>query len=103
MIRAEEGFIVFLAHMRCGSLAVREGQHVHTGQFIGQVGNSGNSTAPHLHINLFDQIEDPYRSRVLPFDFSQYEKLDANGDWEKCSLSVPGKGSFVRFDPETLN
>jgi len=103
MIRANEGFIVFMAHMRCGSLAVREGERVQTGQFIGKVGNSGNSTAPHLHINLFDQVEDPYRSKVLPFVFSQYEKLDAKGHWQICKLSVPAKGTRVKFEPVILN
>lgn len=103
MIRAKEGFIVFLAHMKCGSLAVSEGERVQTGQFIGKVGNSGNSTAPHLHINLFDQIVDPYRSRVLPFVFSQYEKLDAKGEWQGCNLSVPDKGAYIRFGQVQLN
>lgn len=37
--------------MRQGSVAVREGDAVTTGQLIGAVGNSGNTTEPHLHIH----------------------------------------------------
>jgi hypothetical protein len=103
MIKTDEGFIVFLAHVRNHSLTVMEGQRIKTGQLIGKVGNSGNSTAPHLHINLFDQITDPYRSKVLPFVFSHYERLCTNGAWKNCRLSVPEKGAYVRFGQVQLN
>ncbi|WLR52095.1 M23 family metallopeptidase [Bacillus tianshenii] len=41
---------VLIAHMIQGSVGVKEGQQVHTGQQIGKVGNSGNTSEPHLHI-----------------------------------------------------
>jgi hypothetical protein len=40
-----------MAHLRSGSVAVREGQQVSAGQHLGQVGNSGHTTEPHLHIH----------------------------------------------------
>ena len=42
---------LLLAHMRRGSVEVREGQLVRVGERLGEVGNSGNSDAPHLHIH----------------------------------------------------
>lgn len=42
---------VLLAHLRPGSVQVARGGLVRRGQVIGQVGNSGNSTEPHLHIH----------------------------------------------------
>jgi hypothetical protein len=42
---------VLLAHLRPGSVQVARGDLVRRGQVIGQVGNSGNSTEPHLHIH----------------------------------------------------
>ncbi|MHB8434855.1 MAG: M23 family metallopeptidase [Acidimicrobiales bacterium] len=42
---------VLLAHLRQGSVAVRPGDKVRAGDEIGRVGNSGNSTEPHLHIH----------------------------------------------------
>jgi murein DD-endopeptidase MepM/ murein hydrolase activator NlpD len=42
---------IVLAHMRQGSIAVAPGQTVTTGTLLGEVGNSGASTEPHLHIH----------------------------------------------------
>ncbi|GAA5006831.1 M23 family metallopeptidase [Kitasatospora paranensis] len=42
---------VVLAHLQPGSVAVAVGDRVRTGQFLGRVGNSGNSTEPHLHLH----------------------------------------------------
>ncbi|MFJ9867460.1 M23 family metallopeptidase [Streptomyces sp. NPDC101165] len=43
--------IVKLAHLRPGSVAVRPGDTVEPGDLLGEVGNSGNSTEPHLHFH----------------------------------------------------
>jgi hypothetical protein len=48
------GMQVELAHFRRGSIAVRSRAHVSVGQHLGDVGNSGNSTEPHLHIHAVD-------------------------------------------------
>lgn len=42
---------VCLAHLRNGSVSVAEGETVHIGQLVGEIGNSGNSSDPHLHIH----------------------------------------------------
>jgi len=43
---------VLLAHLQQGSALVREGERVQAGQPIARVGNSGNTTEPHLHIQI---------------------------------------------------
>jgi hypothetical protein len=42
---------ILLGHFRKGSVRVRVGQALETGDAIAQVGNSGNTSEPHLHIN----------------------------------------------------
>ena len=43
--------VVLLAHFKKGSVKVEKGQLVETGQMLGEVGNSGNTNEPHLHIH----------------------------------------------------
>ncbi|MFC0300209.1 peptidoglycan DD-metalloendopeptidase family protein [Virgibacillus soli] len=42
---------VYLAHMQQDSIQVHIGDQVMLGEIIGKVGNSGNTTEPHLHIH----------------------------------------------------
>jgi peptidase M23-like protein len=44
------GRYVAMAHLRPGSIRIKVGDHVELGQQIAEVGNSGNTTEPHLHI-----------------------------------------------------
>lgn len=43
---------VILAHLERGSIGVEPGQRVWAGQRIGQCGNSGNTSVPHLHLHV---------------------------------------------------
>jgi murein DD-endopeptidase MepM/ murein hydrolase activator NlpD len=40
------------AHMQVGSVPLSVGQAVSVGDTVGQVGNTGNSTGPHLHLEI---------------------------------------------------
>lgn len=53
-----------LAHLKQGSVTVQEGDSVTTGQVIGKLGNSGNSSEPHLHFQMSDGA-DLFGSRSL--------------------------------------
>lgn len=95
MIRSATGVVALLAHMRSGTVGVTVGQKVVAGQMIGEVGNTGNATAPHIHINLFDQADDLLHAQVVPVIFNRYERWNGNA-WEVVENSLPGKGEVVR-------
>lgn len=59
------GFDVELAHLMRGSVVVKTGDQVAEGDTLGKVGNSGNTTEPHLHIHAVD----PQTGRGLPMSF----------------------------------
>lgn len=60
-----------LAHLRRGSVSVREGDGVNRGELLGECGNSGNSSLPHLHYHL--QTGTAYKEGVgLPAFFHGY-------------------------------
>ncbi|MFW6097562.1 MAG: M23 family metallopeptidase [Chloroflexota bacterium] len=48
---AEQEVDVALAHMMAGSVTATEGQTVEAGEALGRLGNSGNTSEPHLHIH----------------------------------------------------
>lgn len=48
---AEQEVDVVLAHMMAGSVTATEGQIVKAGEALGRLGNSGNTSEPHLHIH----------------------------------------------------
>ncbi|MFJ8530440.1 M23 family metallopeptidase [Bacillus sp. NPDC094106] len=47
----ETGTYLILAHLKKGSVRVKAGQHITEGEILAQVGNSGSSSEPHLHIH----------------------------------------------------
>jgi murein DD-endopeptidase MepM/ murein hydrolase activator NlpD len=52
VIDGEDYDYVFM-HLRTGSIVVRAGERVGTGQTIGEVGSTGESSGPHLHFELW--------------------------------------------------
>ena len=51
VVIACNGAEVHIAHMQKGSVRVREGDAVDENSWIGNAGNSGNTSEPHLHIH----------------------------------------------------
>jgi murein DD-endopeptidase MepM/ murein hydrolase activator NlpD len=66
-----DGAYAFYAHLQRGSLRVRLGDHVKTGQVLGLLGNTGNTNAPHLHFHLMD-TPTPLNSNGIPFVFTRF-------------------------------
>ena len=55
LIQHREDEFSLLAHLRKGTVAVAVGERVRKGQKIGECGNSGHSTQPHLHFHIQDR------------------------------------------------
>ena len=66
------GRYVFYAHLRPGTLRVHVGDRVRRGQVLGLVGNSGNSTEPHLHFHLAD-ANSPLGSEGIPYVHESFD------------------------------
>jgi hypothetical protein len=71
-LRLGDGRVVFYAHMIPGSVAVKEGERVVRGQVLGRVGNSGNSSAPHLHMHVMDRNA-LFAANGLPYVFDSFD------------------------------
>jgi murein DD-endopeptidase MepM/ murein hydrolase activator NlpD len=68
------GWYAAYAHIIPGSVSVKIGDRVTQGQILGKLGNSGNSSAPHLHFHLCNG-RDGLASEGLPFSFASYDLL----------------------------
>lgn len=54
IIEHENDAYGFLAHLKQGSVQVEEGDEVKANDVLGLVGNSGNSSEPHIHFHVAD-------------------------------------------------
>jgi len=79
--------VALLAHLRRGSVQVQTEQFVKEGDPLAAVGNSGNSTAPHLHFQIMNG-RDPFKAEGLLCKFRRYERF-YGGAWEEVFDSIP--------------
>ena len=64
-------YYAFYAHLKTGSTTVKVGDQLTNGQVIANLGNTGNTDAPHLHFHVMS-TPDPLRSNGLPFVFGNF-------------------------------
>ena len=65
------GAYALYAHMQRGSVRVQAGDRVRRGDQIGNVGNTGNSQAPHLHFQMMDRASS-LASNGIPYVFENF-------------------------------
>ncbi len=82
------GYKTRYAHMQ--EFAVQRGQKVKRGQIIGYVGNTGMSTAPHLHYEVLknDEQINPVHYFFNDLDADEYEKVIELASIENQSLGM---------------
>ena len=99
------GYYAFYAHLKPGSLKVKVGDKVKRGQVVGLVGNTGNSTEPHLHFHVSD-ANSPLGSEGVPYRMDSFEIVGhctslAGGCQRSAPVTrkgeVPLANTLVRF------
>ena len=81
VIELDSGLFVVLAHLQHGSLQVSNGDAVRKGDALARVGNSGNTTMPHLHLQVQTHMDlwDP-DNRSVPFAFDTNGRVPVRND-----------------------
>jgi murein DD-endopeptidase MepM/ murein hydrolase activator NlpD len=98
------GRYAFYAHLQPGSLRVKVGDRVKRGQVLGLLGNSGNSTEPHLHFHVSNSPL-PLAAEGLPYVFESFDVQGKGIGWkpsgkdaaEKREMEIPMQNLVVRF------
>jgi murein DD-endopeptidase MepM/ murein hydrolase activator NlpD len=68
------GEFSMIAHLQKGSVRVKPGDTVRQGQVVGLMGNSGDTSGPHVHYQL-QSGPDWERSDALPSNFTNVQTL----------------------------
>jgi hypothetical protein len=95
IVGLDHGGYVLLAHLRAGSLRIGVGARVLAGQQLATCGNSGNSTQPHLHLQVMDAA-DPYVAHGLPMVFEDYRV------WSRRRRSPVVVGRGIPEEPQVV-
>lgn len=91
----DSGVFVALAHLRAGSLRVAVGEQVSTGQHLADCGNTGNSTQPHVHVQLMDSSNLAV-ARGVPMAFRHFREWPRGAEHPQLRESgIPGEGAVV--------
>jgi murein DD-endopeptidase MepM/ murein hydrolase activator NlpD len=100
-----DGLYAFYAHMQPGSVRVKVGDKVRRGQVLGLLGNTGNSSEPHLHFQICDTNSE-LGSEGLPYAFASFEVLGKGDRWKpgesrtavKHEMEIPTEDEVVQFE-----
>jgi hypothetical protein len=65
------GVFAFYAHLQKGSVSIAVGDHVRRGQVLGKLGNTGNTSGPHLHFHLMEG-RSPLGSNGIPYMLNSF-------------------------------
>ena len=71
ILKLAEGVFAFYGHLIPGSAQVQVGDMVTAGDTLGLLGNSGNSTMPHLHIHICN-ANSGFIAQGMPYAINSY-------------------------------
>src|SRR5262245_30655198 len=96
------GRFAFYAHLQKNSIKVRPGDQVKKGAVLGKLGNTGNTSAPHLHFHIMNRPS-PMAADGIPylinaFDFSGQVDIAAF-DTAPALAGDFGKGRIAKPEP----
>ncbi|AEV30080.1 metalloendopeptidase-like membrane protein [Sphaerochaeta pleomorpha str. Grapes] len=98
MIEMAKDAYALLVHLKQGSVCVQVGQEITTHDVLGELGHSGNSTMPHLHMQFMDS-RDFSIAKGLPFIFDTY-KIKNTTNWVTIRNAVPKVEDIIKFEME---
>jgi Peptidase family M23 len=91
----DTGVFVALVHLQAGSIRVALGEEVTTGQPVANCGNSGNSTQPHVHVQVMDS-PDLSVARGVPMAFRRFREWPRGAKHPQIrELGLPAEGAVV--------
>jgi murein DD-endopeptidase MepM/ murein hydrolase activator NlpD len=89
------------AHLQQHSIRVHLHDKVKRGQRIAKVGDSGNTTGPHLHFQLMDRNA-ALASEGIPYVFDRFSFLGFGADFEESHHPNEPRRNDLPIDTEVI-
>jgi len=85
----------YYAHLKPFTVGVKVGAHVKAGDVLGEVGNSGDSTEPHLHFHVMNNA-DPNQADGVPLVFEHWRAQSYSRFPIAREFGILPRGEFVQ-------
>jgi murein DD-endopeptidase MepM/ murein hydrolase activator NlpD len=85
-------------HLQPGSVRVKTGDYVQSGQPLARVGVSGDSNVPHLHFEV-TTLPNTLAGEGVPYVIEQYRVKTARDIWQTVTHELPMRDVLVDFGP----
>ncbi len=86
-----DGPYVWLVHLYRGTVRVQPGDEVTVGEQVAECGNSGNSTQPHVHLQVTDSTRWE-TAHGIPITFRSYRRV---ADGHVVTAGIPAESEII--------
>ncbi len=88
-----DNYYIYYAHLIPGSIRVKIGDNIKSGDILGLLGNSGNSTTAHLHFHITDDANS-LASNGLPYNYTSFIKYK--------DVKITDSGAIIGTETEKI-
>lgn len=100
-IKIVDNKYAILAQLNKRSFQVKIGDTVFSGQYLANIGNSGNTTWPHLHLQIANQTNmNDSTTKGIPFRFKSFCRKRWNS-WEQVSHEYLMRNDYIQIECST--
>jgi hypothetical protein len=84
-------------HLQPGSLRVKAGDRVASGELLARIGNSGDANVPHLHFEVTTSPKQ-FVGEGVPYVIHQFRAKTSDGTWQIFRRELPMRNMIVDFE-----
>jgi hypothetical protein len=93
-----DGQFAHYCHLQPGSLRVKTGDRVRSGQVLARIGVSGDPNVPHLHFEVTTSAR-PLVGEGIPYLIDRFRVKTEDGTWQSFTRELPSRNMLVDFGP----
>jgi murein DD-endopeptidase MepM/ murein hydrolase activator NlpD len=91
-----DGLFAHYYHLQPGTLLVKPGDKVASGQPLARIGTSGDSNVPHLHFEVTNSAKE-LRGEGVPYVIDRFRAKTPAGEWQAYARELPLRKMMVDF------